>query len=609
MILGAVSPSRAKGNKMGFFTNDDSKYFATKKNDNGTLSLTGFSAEFSKKFSAQIRKITFPAVVSGKKVTAIADNFDAEGLAKGKVFDTIEIQEGIKKIGEYAFAEITINKSLKLPDTLETIGKMGLKGEIKSLNIPASVKSIGSWRKDTSSLEKITVDAANKNYCSVNGVLFTKDKKTLIRYPNCKSGKKFVVPDNTELMFYAFARNKNLTDVTLPKTPIKEISSGVFRETLIESIIIPDNVTIDVNAFLQCSKLISVKIGKNAIIENESFKGCAALENVEIGPGANVGKTAFSGCKKLSQEFFKKIENPIDKYFTTKENADKTLTITGFGKEFPKDFFENHDTLAFPSIIYAKKVTAIADNFDSEGVSKGKSIDTVVIPEGVKTLGDFVFENFSINKSLKLPSTLETMGKMALKGEIKTVNIPASVNKIAMWSHDTSCLEKITVDANSQKFCSVDGVLFTKNKNMLYRYPNCKKGENFLVPKSTDLQGYAFAHNKNLKNIDLSLFLGEFGEIWYGAFLDSAITEIKINCVNWKMMKNITIKKDAFRNCHKLKYVSIGWPEEANYYDPNKITIEENVFAGCEALETVVLDCSRVTVAENAFDGFIKFQD
>ncbi len=96
-----------------------------------------------------------------------------------------------------AFYQHKNTSSIILPSGLEEI-----KGSpfyrcysLKSSFIPHNVKSInGNPYFRCSSLESITVDAKNQNFCDDNGILFNKDKTTLIAYPEGKTDASYTIP-------------------------------------------------------------------------------------------------------------------------------------------------------------------------------------------------------------------------------------------------------------------------------------------------------------------------------------------------------------------------------------------------------------------------------
>ena len=82
-----------------------------------------------------------------------------------------------------------------------------------SITIPDSVTSIGSFAfSGCSSLISITVDATNAQYSSVNGILFSKDNRTLVCYPAGKTYTAYTIPGSvTSIGYYAFDRYDSLS--------------------------------------------------------------------------------------------------------------------------------------------------------------------------------------------------------------------------------------------------------------------------------------------------------------------------------------------------------------------------------------------------------------
>ena len=165
---------------------------------------------------------------------------------------SVEIQEGVTKIGDYAFYNMQNISSVSFPNSLlsigsgaffdcpitgnvvipehvETIGDnaFAMIGQSAStVSIPASVTSIGQWAFQNKSTEDITstnvitainVAAANPNYCSVDGILYSKDMTTLIAYPAGKTATEYVIPSTvTEIKSRALYSCVHITTLTIP---------------------------------------------------------------------------------------------------------------------------------------------------------------------------------------------------------------------------------------------------------------------------------------------------------------------------------------------------------------------------------------------------------
>lgn len=87
----------------------------------------------------------------------------------------------LQEIGDIAFSGCTSLQSITLPDSLQIIGDSAFSNTgITSITIPASVTQIGVGAfAYCSSLKSINVNSRNSNWCSVDGVLFTRPMGTL----------------------------------------------------------------------------------------------------------------------------------------------------------------------------------------------------------------------------------------------------------------------------------------------------------------------------------------------------------------------------------------------------------------------------------------------
>ena len=101
---------------------------------------------------------------------------------------------------------------------------------------------------------------ANRNYTSLDGVLFSKDKTELICYPAGKIDESYIIPnDVTTIGYAAFSSCASLENITIPASVIS-IGYGAFYNFVgLTSIAIPASVTnIEWGAFNNCLKLSSI---------------------------------------------------------------------------------------------------------------------------------------------------------------------------------------------------------------------------------------------------------------------------------------------------------------------------------------------------------------
>lgn len=157
----------------------------------------------------------------------------------------------------------------------------------------------------------------------------------------------------------------------------------------------------------------------------------------------------------------------------------------------------------------------------------GDKIESVILPSSVKTISEFAFEGCTSLKSIVFPGSQVKIGEGAFwnctkidditfgsdwtevdfedfkwSTALKDVKIPAKVRKISHLRVIKS-LENINIDAKNSAFASVDGVLYSGNKSILYTCPVAHKTD-VIVPEGTKsiLRG-AFLECKLVEAVEL----------------------------------------------------------------------------------------------------------
>ena len=152
-------------------------------------------------------------------------------------------------------------------------------------------------------LESIEVDAENPVISSLDGVLFSKDMKTLINYPGGARRTSYTVPGSvTDIKEYVFAGNPYLLKVVLPDE-LSSISSGTFANCInLEEVGLPHQLqSIPGAMFENCAHLKSIVIPENVTyIYDSAFEGCCSLTALSIPEGVTkIREYAFKGCTSL----------------------------------------------------------------------------------------------------------------------------------------------------------------------------------------------------------------------------------------------------------------------------------------------------------------------
>ncbi len=189
------------------------------------------------------------------------------GEYRGRGMRVLELGGKVRHIRDGAFSGCSALEEVRIPEGVESAGSFVFQDcpLIKRFEIPSTLADLSEnafFVGDEGVLEEFSVDPGNPAYRSVDGVLFSRDMKTLIQYPQRKAGSSYSVPDAVERIAPdAFAYCRGLESIALPGG-LREIGSGAFEwcESL-RTIRIPRGVrSIPMYAFFCCYSLEDVAL-------------------------------------------------------------------------------------------------------------------------------------------------------------------------------------------------------------------------------------------------------------------------------------------------------------------------------------------------------------
>ncbi len=329
--------------------------------------ITGYRAEESKD------RVTVPSIINGTPVVSIdmlwswgyttvksltipssVTNIKSGEFNECLGLESVELGDGISQLAPYTFQDCGSLKSVKLGDKVEEIpsytfyncrklSKVTLGNAVKriyeaaftncpsieSLKLPASTESVdprlfgkGSGLSSSPAFVRYEVAPGNPVFSVQDGVLYSKDMKTLISYP-CGKGGDYTAPSSiAELAPGAFYYCDNIGTVTLPdsvksisdyafagceaenfdfKGSINEIGRFAFYSSSIDHIVNGPK-TVSYGTYSGCMKLKQVQIPDTVeIVEGEAFAGCQFLSEVQIPSSVRgIGTKAFEDCYQLN---------------------------------------------------------------------------------------------------------------------------------------------------------------------------------------------------------------------------------------------------------------------------------------------------------------------
>lgn len=369
----------------------------------------------------------------------------------------ITVHAAEKKIQVNKYGVLTdckINGNLYLPDSISAIDKHGL---------------------DSARVTAFQVPGNHSSFRTMEGVLFSKDGKKLIRVPSERTGS-YTVPAG-----------------------VTAIAQNAFRNCgKIKSISIPESVTvIGSSSFSGCKSLESVNLPSRLTrLCGEMFYDCYSLKSISIPSGVTrLGKSAFANCYSLAN-----------------------VALPSRLEEIPDNAFRN--CAALREVRLPEKLQVVGD----EAFRNCTSLASISFNKKVEYIRGKAFLGCSSLEKLSLPDSLEEISYYSFGDctNLKQVFIPDSLEKIPDTAFDCSA-QAFYVDRKNVKYSSQDGVLFNKDKTKLIQYPYSKEGD-YQMPDSVEkIDESAFASCVGIGAVTIS---PEITTLSLNIFQNSSVTEL-----------------------------------------------------------------------------------
>ncbi|MES2924371.1 MAG: leucine-rich repeat domain-containing protein [Verrucomicrobiota bacterium] len=355
----------------------------------------------------------YPIAVSGDyEIPSSVTTIGADAFYGADELTGVSIPSSVTNIGDRAFSYCPWLGSVTIPPAVTHIGvrafaNSGLTGAV----IPSSVTVIGaSAFSFCSNMKFISVDAANMNFSSNNGVLFNKDQTVLIQCPAGTSGACQIPTGVTSIGNEAFFGCSKLKRVAIP--------SGV--------------ISIGDYAFTSCSSLTKVSIPASVThVGNYAFSYCYSLISAAfVGNAPSMGTGVFQGAA-----------SGFKVYYLNGATAFTSPTWSGY-----------------PAVNFGN-LTAVASWLVSQGFSYTSSLKEDSDGDGVSLLMAYAL-NLDPNQNLggSLPQPVIAANQMSLSFYAGREGVTYAVESSAdtkAWSTDGVTIS--APDANQIRTAIVDG--------------------------------------------------------------------------------------------------------------------------------------------------------
>lgn len=541
--------------------------------------------------------------VYGKGTITKSIIVSTRNFADSIVIEKIVVKEGITAIEVDNFVYYLENLGAKqrepiaqvqLPDSMRTVASGAFKYmDMKSVNIPKNLKSISGvhfW--DVTNLESVSVSPENKYFTIEDGVLFSKDKKKLIYFPQNKNEETYKIPDSVrKIGSLAFAHNEFIKNVQISKR-LNAIGGGAFAECLNLS-------SIDLAHSTKITKMSDFNGKKYGCIYNTY-----GWEDEEFYPDDLYGIGTFEGTAITSIIIPDAVKYVASDTFVidfehTSEESEKRLKMSlqhiYIGKNFVGDINTDGERYAYSGQkSWSLWMTPIASIKVSPKNKKYKMKNNILYSKDGKTLYQVptsnTTEKFVIDRKTDTISAgafawVKNMTNLTICGNLSSIGKYAFMNPYLYYfekeTYSSKTIEKVIVKGNIkrvgyQAFAGMPMVTFVCSgyidRVVEGGFRDCIKLKRFTCKEGIAyIEREGFTNCDNMTEISLNKRIRIIEDNAFNSCdllkkltLSSSLEKIK--CYAFSLCSNLTkvtlskktkVHKDAFYTCNKLKKKNI----------------------------------------------------
>ncbi len=339
-----------------------------------------------------------------------------------------DVNYNVTRIGDKAFKEENLLKSVTIPNSVTRIGDDAFYGcsSLTSVTIPNSVTTIGDHAFYGNNFDSITIPSS---------VTWIKNGA----FAHCFHLSSITLPDGiTSVADSTFKKCSNLTSITIPDN-VTGIGSSAFQEcSNLTSIEIPNSVTsIGVGAFCDCSNLTEVTIGNSvSTIGKAAFIRCKKLTAVTIPNSVKyIGEAAFAQCGLTSIAIPSNVQTIEYEAFTwcyslTTVYINSNKFLSKKQSRGMRSYFDNH----VKEYIIGDDVRIIGEN----AFYRCDSVNSITIGNNVTSIGGGAFSGCSGLISVTIGNSVTSIEGWAFSGcrKLSSIVIPNSVTYIGQYAFE-----------------------------------------------------------------------------------------------------------------------------------------------------------------------------
>lgn len=389
-----------------------------------------------------------------------------------------------------------------------------------------------------------SVSCKHSDFSVSNHILYSKNGDILYKCPNNIIIERI---DSTvsKISNYAFCDCYLLTTLKIPDS-VNELGIGCFSgcESLITTNIPKGVEIISDFCFSRCKSLKNIDLHEDIVeIGEGAFTDCSSLTKIIVPANVrHIGNIAFSDCKSLKKVVLNEGLASIgdDSFYGC--SALEPINIPTSVKEIKHASFE-----------YTNGVEEEASyNGYSPLESAGNPNDVDVLTAGA-FLGEFCANSdCSKIKKVHLPNSVSEIKERDFYGydSLRMIYISKSVAKIERGAFKfCKFLKAIDVDPDNMFFCSINGVLYSKDMETIIYCPIASGIDvNLNLNFIKHIDDFAFCNNSSIKQIIIPEGVTSVGFMAFDSCKKLKQIEFPSSLID--------IGRFAFSDCNSLRYVT-----------------------------------------------------